>query len=305
MSTGSTDTIAREAATNRPADLLRLARPYQWVKNGFVFAGLLFVGEPWSMEVVAPVLRMAAAFCLMSSGVYVFNDFVDRQADRAHPTKRLRPLASGQVSSTAAGLLLLASVVAALLLGATVSTAAVAILGAYAIINVLYTFRLKHIVILDVFVIASGFMLRILAGTAGVGIPPSHWLVLCAMMLTVFLGLGKRRAELTAGGDDLADRRQVLDDYDPAFVDAMMSVTASGAVLAFGLYTVDAETIAKHGTDTLIYTLPFVLYGVFRYLYIVHRARGGGDPAADLVRDPHVLVTVVSWAATVWWLLYG
>jgi len=278
---------------------IRLLRPHQWLKSGFVFVGLLF-GHAWNdTQTVVQVLLAAAAFSLAASAVYVGNDLVDRERDRLHPKKRHRPLASGTISVGAAlgvGLLCL------LLSGALAwqaSPKVLAIVAAYLLLNVGYTLGLKHVVLLDVFIIAAGFMLRILAGTLGVGIAPSHWLLLCGLMVTLFLGFAKRRAELMALDDAASGHRRVLDDYDPALLDKLIGICAAATIVSYSLYTVSAETQTLHGTDWLAATVPFVVYGMFRYLYRLHRESGGGDPAVDLLTDRHLLAATGGWLLAV------
>ena len=290
------------------ANLLRLARPYQWVKNSFVLVGLLF-GNVWGeAATLRSVALVFAAFCFAASAVYVFNDIADREADRAHPHKRRRPIAAGEVDVPTAyrfsGLLALA----ALALALPASPVALLIVAAYLALNVAYSLGLKHVVILDVFIIATGFMLRILGGTLGVGIAPSQWLLLCGLMLTVFLGFAKRRAELFAlegGNQERGDQRKVLADYSPAILDRMIAVSATGVIVSYALYTVSAETLRIHGTDKLVWTLPFVLYGVFRYLWLLHREGGGGDPTRELLRDSHLLAATLVWLAVTLGVLSG
>ncbi|WP_209022528.1 decaprenyl-phosphate phosphoribosyltransferase [Rhodocyclus gracilis] len=285
------------------APYLKLLRPYQWVKSGFVFVGLLF-GHAWGdLALVRDVVLVAAAFSLAASAVYVINDFADRERDREHPDKRHRPLASGTISATQALLLAAVCIGGALALAASVSLTAAGIIVGYAVLNVGYSMGLKHVVVLDVFIISAGFMLRILAGTLGVGIAPSHWLFLCGMMLTLFLGFAKRRAEIDAMDGRGGSHRKVLDDYDPALLDQMIGICAAGAIVSYSLYTVSAETVALHGTTQLIYTVPFVVYGVFRYLFLLHRRGGGGDPSAALLRDRHLAGAFVSWLVAVLLLL--
>ena len=283
---------------------VRLARPYQWVKNGFVLAGWLF-GHGWHDPGLTVQAGLAfVAFCLVSSAVYALNDVFDRAADRRHPTKRDRPLASGAVRpATAIGFALVLAA-AGLGLAAYVSPAAAAIAGGYVVLNFAYSLGLKHVPILDVFLIAAGFMLRLLAGTVGIGIAPSHWLLVCGLMVTVFLGFTKRRAELIAlEGAASGDHRPVLEQYTPELLDKMISISAAGVITAYALYTVDAATVRLHGTDQLLWTLPFVLYGVFRYIFLLHRRGGGGDPARDLLRDPHLAGAAAGWLAATAWLL--
>ena len=284
---------------NALSPYLKLLRPYQWVKSGFVFVGLLF-GHGWQQPLlVQRVVLAAAAFALAASAVYVFNDLADRERDRQHPQKRSRPLASGAVSVRAALLLAGACLLGALLLAGAVSMAVLWIVIGYALLNVAYSMGLKHVVLLDVFIIAAGFMLRILAGTLGVGIAPSHWLLLCGLLLTLFLGFAKRRAELNALAGRGGHHRKVLDDYDPVLLDLLIGICAAGAIVSYSLYTVSAETVAMHGTTSLIYSVPFVIYGVFRYLFLLHRRSGGGDPSAALLQDVHLLIAFAGWLLTV------
>ena len=282
---------------------LKLLRPHQWVKSGFVFVGLLF-GHAWhDALLVERVLFAAVAFALAASAVYVINDLADRERDREHPEKRHRPLAAGTVSVTQALVLASACMLSALMLAQAASNIVLAIVVGYALLNVAYSMGLKHVVLLDVFIISAGFMLRILAGTLGVGIAPSHWLLLCGLMITLFLGFAKRRAELNAMEGRAGNHRKVLDDYDPVLLDKLIGICAAGAIVSYSLYTVSAETLAMHGTTNLIYTVPFVMYGIFRYLFLLHRRGGGGDPAAALLRDFHLLGAFVGWFAMVMVLL--
>jgi 4-hydroxybenzoate polyprenyltransferase len=285
--------------------LVRLMRPHQWVKNGFVFLGVVF-GHGWDAPaLLTGALALFAAFCLCSSAVYIVNDIADRDADRQHPTKRLRPLARGDVGVAPALSLSVALALAGLALAFTVSVSALMIAAAYIALNLAYSAGLKHVAILDVFMIAGGFMLRILAGTAGIGIPPSKWLLLCGLMLTLFLAFGKRRAELlaAAGNGNGAGQRASLDGYSRTLLDVLITVSVSCSAIGYALYTVDAETVALHGTDKLILTLPFVLYGLFRYLQLIYVKSGGGDPAWEVLHDPHLIVTTAGWLGSVAWIL--
>lgn len=282
---------------------LKLLRPHQWMKSGFVFVGLLF-GHAWrDAAIVQSVLLAAAAFALAASAVYVLNDFTDRVRDREHPQKRRRPLAAGLVSPQEALLLAGACMLLALTLAFASAPAVLLIVASYILLNVAYSLKLKHIVLLDVFVIAAGFMLRILAGTLGVGIAPSHWLLLCGLMLTLFLGFAKRRAELKVLEGRGGGHRKVLDDYDPQLLDQLIAICAANTIVSYSLYTVSAETLAMHGTAHLIYSVPFVAYGIFRYLFLLHRRAGGGDPATALLRDRHLLGACAGWLITVLVLL--
>jgi 4-hydroxybenzoate polyprenyltransferase len=259
---------------------------------------------------VAEVLELFAAFCLVSSAVYVMNDIADREADRLHPAKRSRPLAQGEISVGLAAALCVAFALGGLALAAAVSRSALLIAAAYVVLNLAYRAGLKHVAILDVFMISGGFMLRILAGTSGIGIPPSKWLLLCGLMLTLFLGFCKRRAELLDLGDNensngASGQRAALAGYSRALLDRLIMISVAGATIGYALYTVDAETIALHGTDRLIFTVPFVLYGLFRYLRVVYSKGGGGDPSLELLRDPHLIVATLGWLGMTGWFLAG
>jgi 4-hydroxybenzoate polyprenyltransferase len=285
------------------AAALKLLRPHQWVKNGFVFFGLLF-GHAWhSSATVQAAILAFLSFCLMSSAVYALNDLRDIEQDRLHPAKRQRPLASGALSQSVAILLMSACSIGSLLLAWQVGDTLVYLLCVYGLINFGYSYGLKRVVVLDVFLISAGFMLRLLAGTTGLDIPPSNWLLMCGLLLTLFLGFAKRRAELMLMDEAGGAHRKVLDLYSPALLDQFITITGACAVVAYSLYTVDADTVRIHGTADLIYTLPFVLYGLFRYLYMLHRRGGGGDPSYDLFRDPHLIVAMTGWLAVTVFLL--
>ncbi|MGE5466486.1 MAG: decaprenyl-phosphate phosphoribosyltransferase [Ignavibacteria bacterium] len=281
---------------NRLRDLIRLLRPHQWLKSGFVLIGPIF-GHAWNdTRLVVGALLAAAAFSLAASAVYVFNDFIDMENDRHHPRKRNRPLASGRVTPLAAALVCAALLIGAGLLSVAASPAVLLIIAGYIVLNIAYTVRLKQIVILDVFVIAGGFMLRILAGTAGLGIAPSDWLVFCGFLLTLFLGFTKRRAESLGLGEAAAAHRQSMAEYRGELLDKLIAVCAGCVIMSYTLYTLNPETIRLHGTSGLIYTVPFVIYGLFRYLYLLHNDHRGTDTSDDLVRDPHLLGSVLGWA---------
>jgi 4-hydroxybenzoate polyprenyltransferase len=286
--------------------VIKLARPHQYLKNGFVLLGPLFAHQ-WDLATLTQAAMAFLAFCAMASAVYVLNDIMDIEADRAHPVKCKRPLPSGAISIGMAKNLLVLLIVGSVILSLLASTWVTLFVLTYFIINIFYSWHLKHVVILDVFLISSGFMLRILAGTVGLGITPSAWLLLCGLMVTLFLGFAKRRAELlmieATEGTSNGLTRRVLDDYSPEMLEQFIAVTAACTIIAYGLYTVSPQTVAIHGSNNLIYTLPFVVYGIFRYLYLLHRRAKGNDTAKDLVQDRHLLVTVVAWIFTTLWVL--
>lgn len=286
--------------------ILRLLRPHQWLKNGFVFVGVLF-GHAWTdVALMTQALLAFASFCLLASGVYVMNDLIDRDQDRLHPVKCHRPLASGALSVTWAVAAMLLCFAAALLLIWMSSTQAAWVFAAYLLLNIGYSLGLKNIVVLDVFIIATGFMLRILAGTIGIGIVPSLWLELCGLMVTLFLGFAKRQAEFNALVDQPASQhRPVLACYTPRMLDQYITIAATGTVVSYSLYTLSAETTAIHGTTHLVYTVPMVVYGMFRYLFLLHQHDAGGDPARDVLRDKHLLFTFVCWFVVLLVVLQG
>ncbi len=269
--------------------LITLMRPHQWLKNAFVFAGLVF-SETWGNGPLAlTVLNAFAAFCCFSSLVYILNDWHDRPADARHPVKRLRPLASGAVPPAAA--LTLAALLLALGVGlAAGNVKLLVLLGLYLALNLAYSWGLKHVPVVDVTIIASGFMLRLLAGTLAVGIPPSRWMLLAGLFVALFLGFSKRKAE---SFHDEADQRAVLEHYPPALLDIFMAVTMTASLMTYGLFAASAEAQRQHG-DRLLYTVPIVVFALLRYAYQVHRGRGE-DVSRDLLRDPWILVALGAW----------
>jgi HAD superfamily hydrolase (TIGR01490 family) len=294
------------AGADAARDFVRLMRPHQWSKNAFVFVGIVF-GHAWyDPALVTAALLAAAAFALASSAVYVINDFADRERDRLHPVKRHRPLAAGRVHPGSALALAVALGVGAAALAVAGGGGVLLIIACYVAMNLAYSFALKNVVILDVFVISAGFMLRILAGTLAIGIAPSNWLLVCGLLLTLFLGFAKRRAELLAlTQDDSGSHRKALREYNPELLDKLLSICAGGSIIAYSLYTMSPETAALHGTPYLVYTIPFVVYGIFRYLHMLHAKGAGSDTAHDLVRDPHMLVAAGGWALASLLLIAG
>lgn len=286
---------------NHPRDLIRLMRPLQWLKNAFVFTGILF-GSRWDDPyLLFRVVLVAIAFSLVSSAVYIFNDMFDCENDRHHPVKKKRPLPSGKVSFSYAFALGCILGTAGLLLSYWVSLKVLGIVILYLLLNIVYSYKLKHIVIIDVFCISAGFMLRILAGTVGVGIPPSKWLLLCGLMVTLFLGFAKRRAELLSYSvkredHHKEDQRKVLINYGPVLLDEIIAICATSVIISYSLYTMSPETVRIHHTENLIYTVPFVIYALFRYIYLLHHGNRGENPSRDLIKDPHIVLSVLAWA---------
>jgi 4-hydroxybenzoate polyprenyltransferase len=281
--------------------IVRLLRPRQWVKNVFVCAGLLFGGQWRDPKLFGAMALAFIAFSLMGSAVYVFNDYCDRESDRRHPLKHKRPLASGAVTVpqgfVAAAVCLGASLVAA----GFADLRVVALVIGYLLINVAYSLGLKSQPVIDIFCISAGFMLRIVAGTLGIHIAPSGWLILSGVFITLFLGFGKRRAEWMEPAG--TERRPVLAAYSRELLDTFLSITATGTALSYGLYTLDPQTVAIHHTDRLILTLPLVLFALFRYLYLLHSGHKGQNPGADAFTDPQILICVLLYGVSALWLL--
>jgi 4-hydroxybenzoate polyprenyltransferase len=284
--------------------LVRSLRPEQWIKNSFVFAGLIFGLELFHVTAVWRAVAAFAVFCALSGVVYVVNDIVDREADRQHPLKARRPIASGELSPALAG-----SVAAALAAGALVAAFRLgapfgAVAVAYLLLQFAYSALLKHVVILDVLAIAIGFVLRAVAGAVVIGVPISHWLLVDMILLALFLALSKRRHELTLLTNGAIEHRRILGEYSPYLLDQMISVVTASTLVAYIFYCISPETVQKFGTDMLGLTIPFPLYGIFRYLYLVHRREGGGSPSQMLLTDRPLLVCVALWVAAVVVIVY-
>ena len=287
----------------RISAVLELLRPHQWVKNAFVPVGLVF-GHGWrDPAMVGAAFWATFAFCLASGAVYAFNDARDAAQDRDHPDKRGRPVARGAITpGEAAGISAVTGAVA-LALAAWIAWKAAAIVAAYLVLSAAYTLGLKRVPVLDVVTIAAGFMLRLLAGTAGIGIGPSNWLLACGFLLALFLGFAKRRAEIARLAGDAGRHRAVLEDYTVGFLDKAIAACAVAMVAAYASYTLAENPAQLHGTGNLILTVPWVLLGTLRYLYRLRFRGGGGDPAEELLRDPWLAASVAGWGATVLWLI--
>lgn len=284
-------------------NLLVSLRPHQWAKNLIVFAGLIFGQRLLYPESVARSLAAFAIFCALSGAVYLVNDLLDREADRQHPLKARRPIAAGVVPALVAAwtavALAGAGLVGAFSLGHIFGLTA----AAYVVLISFYSGPLKHVVIIDVLTIAVGFVLRAVAGAVVIDVPISRWLLIVTVLLALFLALSKRRHELVLLGDDAMRHRRILDEYSPYLLDQMISVVTASTLVAYAFYTMDAETVAKFNTHLLGMTLPFPLYGIFRYLYLVHQ-KGGGSPSEMLLTDRPLMACVGLWALAVVAIIY-
>ena len=252
-----------------------------------------------------PALAAFVIFCGLSGAVYLLNDVADRHKDRLHPDKRDRPIAAGRLAPRTAMLVALALIVVGLGLGARLSPRFALAALAYVVLLVAYSAWLKHVVIVDVLVVAFGFVLRAVAGALVIDVAISGWLLICTILLALFLALGKRRHEVLMLEDAAARHRPILAEYSPGLLDQMVAVVTASTVTAYALYTMSPETVAKFHTSLLPATLPFVLYGIFRYLYLLYHRRLGGNPSEIVVRDRALLVNSLLWLLTVLVIIYG
>jgi 4-hydroxybenzoate polyprenyltransferase len=294
-------------ASPRPLSLSLVLslRPAQWTKNLIIFAALMFAGRLLDGRSVLLASAAFLIFCALSGVVYLINDVADRDADRRHPVKMRRPIASGELPVRVA-------MVAAAVVGGTALAAALMLNGLFGLLAAsyvallsLYSGPLKHIVIIDVLTIAVGFVLRAAAGAVAIGVAISPWLYVLTILLALFLALTKRRHELVLLADRATGHRRILQEYSPYLLDQMISVVTASTIVGYAIYTVSPDTIAKFQTDLLGLTLPFPLYGIFRYLYLVHQKEGGGSPAEMLLTDRPLLVCVALWATAVAIIIYG
>ncbi len=293
-----------EAGAVRLGDVIGALRPRHWIKNVFVVAALFFAERLVDLQALSRVGAAFVVFCLLSSAVYLMNDIADREVDRQHPTKRKRAIASGRLgvrtAALLAALLTLLALSIALLLGLFFTAAA----GAYLLLNVAYSLGLKRVAILDVMIIASGFLLRAWSGALVIDVEMSHWLVLCTGLVALFLGFVKRRQEIVALGRG-GEQRPSLREYSLPFLDQMIAVVTASTILAYSLYAFSDEVALRLGTRRMGLTIPFVLFGIFRYLYLVHQRGEGDNPTEVLLSDKPLLATILLWAAMVFVAVYA
>lgn len=304
-SAAAVDSVVENKEAASLKDFILCLRPHQWTKNLVIFAALLFAKELGDLQKDLLAFAAFGVFCLLSGAVYIVNDVVDLKQDRFHPTKRTRPIASGRINPTFAlisGIILYSlSLVFAYFLGGGFFKMAVL----YSLVTIGYTFYFKKIAILDVMAISIGFVLRAFAGGEVIHVPSSFWLLLCTFLLALFLALSKRRHELVFLSEDAIKHRTNLAEYSPYLLDQMIGVVTASTVIAYTLYTVSPETVAKFQTDKLSYTVPFVIFGIFRYLYLIHQKNEGGSPSRHLYRDKPLLVSILLWVAACIGILYS
>jgi 4-hydroxybenzoate polyprenyltransferase len=280
--------------------IVRSLRPEQWTKNFVVFAALIFSKNFTTVPMIETSVLLFALFCLVSSSVYLFNDVIDFEKDRLHPRKSRRPIASGQLPrrmATAVAIVLF--IVAFAITFLTMNRSTLLVLAGYTALNVLYSTLLKDVVILDVMTIAAGFVLRAIGGGFAIDVPISSWLVVCTILLALFLGFGKRRHELASLDKVAVEHRRSLEHYSTYFLDQMISVVTASVVVAYTFYTLSPEVEEKLDVQHLEISVPFVLYGIFRYLYLIHKKEEGGSPSRLLLTDLPMLIDVLLWLATV------
>ncbi|NOR15763.1 MAG: decaprenyl-phosphate phosphoribosyltransferase [Candidatus Aminicenantes bacterium] len=286
------------------SEVIKSTRPQQWLKNFFVFAPLLFSQNVLNLPLVLKSVLAFIVFCLISGAVYIFNDLRDLEEDKQHPLKSQRPLAAGRIKTSHAVVGFLALSIVSFALAATLSRNFLLTVFIYFVLQLAYSLRLKHVVILDVFIIAAGFLLRVVAGGFAIEVYLSPWLLICTLLLALFLAMSKRRHELILLQENASAHRPILKEYSPHLLDQMISVVTASTVMAYCLYTISEETVAKFGTTYLILTVPFVIYGIFRYLYLVHQKSQGGSPEMLILKDKPLLFDFFLWILTAGLILY-
>ncbi|MGM0884292.1 MAG: decaprenyl-phosphate phosphoribosyltransferase [Bacillota bacterium] len=285
-------TSIEQVKSNVLKELVKELRPKQWTKNFLVFASALFAGTFLDPYTFLNAFIAFICFSFMSSTIYIINDIVDVEKDRLHPDKRKRPIASGAISTAQGVILAVITFSASVCLSLLISIELLLVLLLYFVLNLAYCLRLKHVVIIDVMIIASGFVLRAVAGALAVNGDLTSWFVLCTLLLSLFLALGKRRHELELFENDPSSRRRVLDFYSVKLLDQLMSIVTGVVIVFYSMYAATVNT-------AMMYTIPFVIYGIFRYYYLVHMENAGGKPEDVLVSDKHIIVTLILFGAVV------
>ena len=273
---------------------IRVLRPKEWAKNSFCLAPLIFSQRAFELDAVTEASILFIAFSFLASAVYILNDIIDRDRDRAHPVKKNRPLASGALSVPVAIVEAFVVGLGALWLGAHQSMTVVVVFCIYLVLNIGYTFWLKHLVLVDLFVIAIGFVLRVMAGAAAIGVAPSQWILTCTLFISLLIAACKRRSEVVLQGSE-AGTRKVLSSYSLKYLDLVIAVVAGGTILSYALYTLSPQTVEHLGTADLIYTLPFVIFAILRYVYLVLERARGESPFELLMRDAPMLIDIVGY----------
>lgn len=285
---------------------LKLVRPSQWIKNGFVFMPLIFSGHLFIARDLLRTVEMFAAFCIAASATYIINDYMDIEQDRVHPRKRNRPLARGDVSAHTA-LVIAAVLVVGLFTGAFflgIPKRAMLAVAGYLVLQLAYSKYLKHVVIIDVFALSAGFLLRVAAGAAAINVSISSWIVLCTFSVAAFLALGKRRHEVLILPEDAANHRPVLENYSVGFLEQLLQVVTTSTFIFYCLYCVRSTPDMGTSPEKLMLTIPFVTYGIFRYMYLIYHKEDGGSPTTLLLTDPPLLACTILWLAAFVAIIY-
>ena len=285
-------------------ELFKSIRPQQWLKNLFIFAPLIFSENIFNRSMFLQSLLAFAVFCLLSGALYILNDLKDLEEDRIHPIKSKRPLAAGKLKKRQAITAFVILSFISLLFASLVNEEFLWVCLVYYVLQIAYSFALKHVVILDVFIVASGFFLRVIAGAVAIQVQISPWLLICTTLLALFLALSKRRHEILLLDEEAMSHRPILKEYSAYLLDQMISVVTASTVIAYCLYTISGETIEKFGTNKLILTVPFVLYGIFRYLYIIHQKAEGGTPETLILKDHPLLLDIILWIVSAALIIY-
>jgi len=296
--------LAIKLCENGLKQILISMRPKQWTKNMILFAPLIFSQNLFHTQSFLKIMEAFILFTLLCGAVYIFNDLIDIEKDKSHPKKSQRPLAAGKLSPRNA-------IIASLLIGFTslvfsflLNIRFGMVISSYLILQLAYSFSLKHIIILDVFSVAAGFVLRVLAGAVVIDVPVSTWLVVCTMLLALFLSFCKRRHELINLETEAVNHRKSLKEYSPYLLDQMIAVVTASTLISYALYTMSAETVQKFGTTDLKYTIPLVLFGIFRYLYLIHQKDEGGNPESIILKDKPMILNVCIYVLAVALVLY-
>jgi len=274
-------------------------RPQQWLKNLFIYAPIFFSQNIFEVPLLIKATVAFITFCILSGALYTFNDLKDIEEDKQHPQKSKRPLALGKLKKSTAVISIIILTALAFVSAGIINKEFLAICLIYCGLQIAYSIWLKHVIILDVFVVAAGFLIRVVAGGLAIDVSLSSWLLICTTLLALFLAMSKRRHELVLLEDNAHNHRSILREYSPYLLDQMIAVVTASTLIAYSLYTISTETITKFGTRKLIYTIPFVLYGIFRYLYLVHQKSEGGSPEALIIKDKPLLIDIFLWVMTV------
>ncbi len=284
---------------------LRILRPEQWIKNGFVLAPLIFAEKMQDARSLLLALAAFCVFCAASSGVYVFNDVFDREKDLVHPVKKDRPIPAGEMGVGLAGLIGSGLFFTGILASWFIGTAFLWTVIGYMVLQLAYNALFRQVVILDILAIALGFVLRAVAGSVAIQVQISPWLILCTLLVALFLGFAKRRQEIVLLGDAAVQHRKVLREYSLPFLDQLIGIVTAATIVSYSIYTLSPEVTDRLGSRSMILTLPFVIYGIFRYLFLVHFREKGGSPSRDLLADGPLLICIFLWGIVSVGLIYG